>query len=302
MSEITVSILQINAQDDDKARTIEKVLAMLDLAAGRGSTLAVLPEVWVGTGFSSRDAYRDLAEPIPGPVTQLLCRKAAETRMTIFGSIYEAGPDGLFYNSAPVIGPDGTIEGVYRKTHLFDAPGRSDMPSMLESEKVRSGSELQVYDAPFGRFGVGICFDLRFPEIFRDYAASGAKLIVMSTAFLAPRFDHWEFLMRARATDNQVFMIGSGMVGHERVSGIGFVGRSMVVDPWGVVTAQASDREMVLTTTIDLDQVSSIRSGFPLHAQRRPSIYDRPTCIPFSGGSRLQDPGFLRVDVTEPAL
>lgn len=92
------------------------------------------------------------------------------------------------------------------------------------------------------------------------------------------------------------------MVGYERVSGIGFVGRSTVVDPWGVVTAHASDREMVLTTTIDLGQVSSIRNGFPLHAQRRPSIYGRPTSITFSAGGRLQNTGNSPVKTPEPAL
>ncbi|GAB5469658.1 MAG: carbon-nitrogen hydrolase family protein [Rhodospirillales bacterium] len=274
---VTLSILQFNAQDGDKAATVEKCLSMLDSAAARGSQIVVLPEVWTGTGFSSAEAYREIAEPIPGPTVARLQEKAREHALYIVGSLYETcETPGVIYNTAPVIGPSGAILGKYRKTHLFDAGGRKDLPlAVMESEKVTPGDQLQLYDTNLCRFGVGICSDIRFPEIFRAYALAGAELVILPTAFLSPRFDHWDWLVKARAADHQIFLAASGMSGKEAVSGIAFVGRSVVVDPWGVALATAPDEEAVVTTVIDLEQVGRVRAWWPLNDQRRQDLYDR---------------------------
>jgi len=277
---IIVSVIQTNPQDDDKPGTMDRMAALLDEAGARGSDFVVLPEVWTGTGFSRPGAEAELAEPIPGPATAMLADKARRHGMHIVGSIYELGGEGLIHNTAPLIAPSGDILGIYRKTHLFDASGRPDIPPVLdESRKVTAGSELLLADTNRGRVGVAICSDIRFPEIFREYALGGAQMILMPTAFLMPRLDHWEFLMRARACDNQLFMVASGMTGRERHSGIGFVGRSMVVDPWGVVQACANDGEGMLTTHVDLDAVSRVRSWWPLLEQRRPELYPRQRSV-----------------------
>lgn len=271
--DITVSAIQITADDRHKDATVEKVMRLLDQAGSRGSELVVLPEVWTGVGFSSEEAYRDLAETVPGPTTDMLADKARKYGMTIVGSLYERRGN-RYFNSAPVIGPDGKILGRYDKTHLFDAPNRPDIPpGYVESKKVDAGTELPVFPTEIGPVGVSVCSDLRFPEVYRELALKGAKVIVCASAFLSPRFDHWEFFLRARAAENQCWVVASGQVGADPSSKLSFVGRSMVVDPWGVVTATAPDTECCLTTVIDLDYIEEVKHRYPLMDQRRPELY-----------------------------
>jgi deaminated glutathione amidase len=273
MRSLTVSAIQITAADSRKQDTVERMLAYLDEAGRRGSTLAVLPEVWTGVGFSNAEAYRQIAEEVPGPTTRALSEKAKRYSMTIVGSLYEKRGN-RYFNSAPVIGPDGEILGRYDKTHLFDAPNRVDIPSgYRESDKVDAGADLPVFLTPAGHIGVSVCSDLRFPEVYRELALKGAKVIVVASAFLSPRHDHWEFFLRARATENQCWVVASGQVGKDPESDLAYVGRSMVVDPWGVIVAQAPDCEYVLTTTIDLDHIDHVKQLYPLMDQRRPELY-----------------------------
>jgi predicted amidohydrolase len=273
---VTVSIAQFNAQDDEKPGNLARAAHYLELAGTRGSNIVVLPELFSGTGFSSGDAHLSLAEPIPGPTLAMMASAARRHAMYVTGSFYERGADGRIYNTAPVLGPGGDLLGCYRKTHLFDVPNRTDLPpGIMESKKVSPGAELQLYDTNLCRFGLGICADIRFPEMFRAYAKAGAELILLPTAFLSPRFDHWDFLLKARATDHQMFIAASGMTGREKVTGIGFIGRSTVVDPWGVILAGAPDEEALLTTTIDLDQVRRVRNWWPLNEQIRPELYGK---------------------------
>lgn len=276
----TVSAIQITADDGDKEGTIVRALDLVDEAGRRGSELVVLPEVWTGVGFASPDGHLAIAEEIPGPTTERLAEKARRYGMTIIGSMYER-LGNQHYNSAPVIAPDGSILGKYWKTHLFDAPNRPDIPpGYVESKKVTAGNALPVFPTPIGPVGVSVCSDLRFPEVYRELALNGAEIIVCASAFLSPRFDHWEFFLRARATENQCWVIASGQVGKEPLSGLAFVGRSMVVDPWGVVVAQAPDTECCLTTTIDLDYIGEVKRRYPLMDQRRPALYQTIGRIP----------------------
>ena len=272
--EFTVSCVQLTAVDGEKQATVDKALALVRKAGERGSKLVVLPEVWTGLGYSSKEIYRAIAEPIPGPTTELLMREARRYGMYIAGSLYEDAGRGVYHNSCPLIGPDGRIVGIYRKTHLFDAPNRPDIQSGIrESDKVRAGDDLPVFDTAIGRIGLSVCSDLRFPEVYREMTLKGARLLVCASAFLSPRFDHWEFFLRARAAENQVWVVASGQYGTEPKSGIGFVGRSMIVDPWGTITATASDEETCLSAVIDPDFVDEVRSRYPLLAQRRPELY-----------------------------
>ncbi len=269
----TLSCVQFTAVDGEKEATVERALALIDRAAAEGAQLVVLPEVWTGLGYSTPTAYKEIAEPIPGPTTERLAERARRHRLHIVGSIYEK-LDGHYHNTAPLIGPDGQIIGLYRKTHLFDAPNRTDIKGgMRESDKGRAGDTLPVFDTALGRIGVSVCSDLRFPEIYRVLALKGAEIIVCASAFLSPRFDHWEFFLRARATENQVFVAASGQVGTEPKSGIGFVGRSMIVDPWGTIVATASDAETCVTAHVDLDFIDEVKRRYPLMDQRRPALY-----------------------------
>ena len=270
----TVSCIQFTAVDGEKSATIDKALRLVRQAGERGSQLVVLPEVWTGLGYSDKSIYRDIAEPIPGPTTDLLAREARRFGMYIAGSIYEHAGHGVYHNTCPLIGPDGAIVGLYRKTHLFDAPNRHDIQGGIrESDKVRAGDALPVFQTALGPIGLSVCSDLRFPEVYREMTLRGARLLVCASAFLSPRFDHWEFFLRARAAENQVWVVASGQYGTEPKSGIGFVGRSMVVDPWGTVTATASDAETCLSAVVDPGFVDEVRQRYPLLEQRRPELY-----------------------------
>lgn len=271
---IKVATVQMTTDDRDKAAVVERVLRMIDEAGAQGADLIVLPEVWTGLGYTDAHPVERIAEPIPGPTTERLAERARRHRAMIVGSMYEQAPDGRRFNTAPFIDRDGRILGLYRKTHLFDAPQRTDIPpGMMESKKVSAGDDLPVFDTDAGRIGVFVCSDLRFPEVARVEALQGAQILVCCSAFLSPRLDHWEFFLRARACENQVFVVASGQVACEPVSGIGFVGRSCVVDPWGVIVAMAPDRECVTVSTIDLDQIEEVRYRYPLMLQRRPAMY-----------------------------
>lgn len=271
---LVASAIQITAVDGEKEATVAKMLDLIDIAGARGTELCVLPELWTGLGFSDDRIYRDIAEPIPGPLTALLSERARRWGMYVAGSFYEDAGGGVYHNALPLIGPDGGILGVYRKTHLFDAPNRTDIPpGIVESRKVRAGDALDVFPTRFGPVGLSVCSDLRFPEVYREMTLKGARILVCASAFLSPRFDHWEFFLRARATENQCFVIASGQIGVEPRSGLGFVGRSMIVDPWGVVVATASDGEGVVTQTLDLGYIDVVRARYPLLSQRRPALY-----------------------------
>jgi deaminated glutathione amidase len=270
---LTVSVVQMLAVDGEKERTVDRMMRHLDEAGRRGSQLTVLPEVWTGLGFSDPNMHREIAEDIPGPVTDRLCEKAREYEMAICGSLYERDGNAV-HNTAPLISQEGEIVGRYRKTHLFDVPNRTDIRSGIkESERITAGDELPVFDLQFARVGVSICSDLRFPEVYRELALKGSEVTLCVSAFLAPRVDHWEFLLRTRASENQTYVVASGQVGTEPKSGIGFVGRSMVVDPWGTIVATASDTETVMTTVIDRDYIAEVRRRWPLLEQRRPKLY-----------------------------
>lgn len=273
MADLIVSCIQFTAVDGEKEATVEKALRLIDIAGERGSKIVVLPEVWTGLAYSEKELYKEVAEPIPGPVTEKLGEYARRYGMYIAGSIYEADSQGRYFNSCPLIAPSGEVLGSYRKTHLFDAPNRNDIKGVRESDKVTAGDVLPTFDTEYGPVGVSVCSDLRFPEIYRVLTLKGAKIIICASAFLSPRFDHWEFFCRARAAENQVWLIASGQYGTEPKSGYSFVGRSMVVDPWGTVVATASDQEGCLTTTIDLDFIQTVRDRYPLLEQRRPELY-----------------------------
>jgi predicted amidohydrolase len=272
---VAVSLVQFTASETDKDLNVKRCLAYLDEAADQGADLVVLPEVWTGLGYSTPTRYAEIAEPVPGPTTDLLAEKAAEHGMYIVGSMYAELSDGRYGNVAPLIGPEGVV-GSYTKTHLFDAPDRVDIPpGMRESDKVVAGTELPVFDTALGPVGVSVCSDLRFPEVYRVMALNGAQIIVCASAFLSPRLDHWEFFLRARAAENQVFVVASGQVGTEPVTGTSFVGRSMAVDPWGTVLATAPDVEGVTTTRLDRDLIAEMQRRYPLMDQRRPEMYRR---------------------------
>ena len=267
MASVTAAIVQMDAQADpqDNRRRAE---ALIGTAVDRGAQLVVLPEVFVY--FGKMDQMRAHAESIPGPTSDMLQEVAR--RHTIYlvgGSFFStiASSDKV-YNSNLVIGPDGEIIAHYRKIHLFeiDAPGEV---VFNEADIVEFGSEVVSAETPFGTVGLTVCYDLRFPELYRALADRDASIITIPAAFaMKTGKDHWEPLIRARAIENQVFMLASGQVGI-KPGGFSCYGRSMIVDPWGTVIAQAQDTETVITAELDMDYLQQVRKSMPALKNRK---------------------------------
>ncbi len=273
-STLSVALVQMNS-DDSVDRNLADALVAIDQAAAARARLVVLPEVW--TYLGPDDGIRDAAQTIPGPLTEQLADCARQHGIYLhIGSIHErVEGEPRLYNTSVVYDPQGQEIARYRKIHLFDVD-LEGAGAYRESETIAPGEEIVTFDLDGITVGLAICYDLRFPEIFRILALRGAEVIVLPAAFtLATGKDHWEPLLRARAIENSLYMVAPGQVG-QHPPGLWCYGRSMVVDPWGLVTAQATDQPTVLTSQLDLDRVRQVRRQVPSLSNRLPDRYAWP--------------------------
>jgi predicted amidohydrolase len=249
-------------------------------AAADGAQLVVLPEKW--TALGRPDALLAGAQRIDGPAIAWACSVARELGIELVaGSFAESGSDPdqaldtRLGNTSVHIGPDGELQATYRKVHMFDVV--VDGTVYRESEHEQPGDELVVSTTSDGiELGLSICYDIRFPELYRILALRGARIFSVPAAFTVPTTrDHWEILLRARAIEDQAFVVAANQVG-EHDAGLRSGGRSMIVDPWGVVLAQAPDRQCHVVADLDLDAQARIRRELPALANRRPSAYSWP--------------------------
>jgi predicted amidohydrolase len=271
---LNVAIVQMNTQDDKHAN-IAAALDLIDLAAATGARLIALPEVWPYLGPD--DVSRDQAETIPGPITELLAQRARRHGIYIHGgSIYETRPgDPGMYNTTVVIDPTGEIIARYSKIHMFDVV-LDGVAKYQESATVTPGNKVAITEIDGVQVGLTICYDLRFPELFRILALKGAQAIMLPAAFtLMTGKDHWEPLIRARAIENELYMIAPAQWG-THPPGNWCYGRSMVVDPWGTVVTTASDGVGIAYATVDPSRVETVRRQIPSLANRRPEAYTWP--------------------------
>ncbi|MEU5530890.1 carbon-nitrogen hydrolase family protein [Micromonospora chersina] len=262
-----VAVCQLNARDDRTAN-LAAAEALLARAAAAGADLAVLPEYVDYLGLA---AGMPPAEPVDGVVGRFFADAARRLGIwVIAGSFHEAGPDPEHtWNTSLVFDRDGTLAASYRKIHLFDVeiPGRV---SYQESATVAAGEKPVVVDVEGLRVGLSICYDLRFPELYRQLATEGgAELLVVPAAFMMHTGrDHWEVLLRARAIENQCYVAAAGQTGDHEPGRTCF-GRSMVVNPWGTVLSQVADGPGLAVTDLDLDRLRTIRVEVPSLANRR---------------------------------
>jgi len=271
---LNVAIIQMNSQDDKQAN-IAAALDLIDRAAETRARLVALPEVWPYLGPD--DANRDQAETIPGPITELLAQRARRHGIYIHGgSIYETrSSDPRMFNTTVVIDPTGEIIARYSKIHMFDVV-LDGVAEYQESATVTPGDEVTITEIDGVLVGLAICYDLRFPELFRILALKGAQAIMLPAAFtLMTGRDHWETLIRARAIENGLYMIAPAQWGTHPPSNWCY-GRSMVVDPWGTVVTTASDGVGIAYATVDPSRVATVRRQIPSLANRRPEAYTWP--------------------------
>jgi len=265
-----VAAIQMRSTTDYR-KNLCRAEALVTQAAEDGAEAVLLPELFAVAGPPS--AKRGLAEPIPGPLTRSLARWARTHGLYLVGgSVLErvCSSEGVHhYNTSVLFDPRGRLIACYRKIHLFDVdlPGGS---SRHESELISPGQELQVISTGLGTFGLSICYDVRFPELYRRLVARGAQVIFLPAAFtLATGKDHWAILLRARAIENQVFLVAANQIGTDDAGQICW-GKSMIVDPWGTVLAQAPESsDVVCTATIDLSYQRRLRGSFPCLNHRR---------------------------------
>jgi len=259
----------------NKADNLGKADRFVTAAAKSGAELVVLPELW--NVFGDADVVRSGAEPLNGPTTQWAKSLAAKLGVWLLnGSITEAIPGSdLVYNTSALMSPEGELVAVYRKVHLcdIDAPGAH----YCESDTTRGGDELVTAEVGGVNLGLTICYDIRFPEIFRSLALAGAQVLALPTAFLLMSGrDHYEPLARARAIENVSFFIGADQWGTPKGSGVSFLGRSMIIDPWGTVLAMAPDKETFIGADLDLAMQTQLRQHLTNLAHTRPDVYAKP--------------------------
>ena len=259
----------------DAARNLAAADRLVRAAAKAGAQLVVLPEKWPVLGDEETTAAG--RQPLDGEALSWARSVARELGIDLVaGSIAERVPDrDRGSNTSVHVGPDGDVRAVYRKIHMFDVEvgGRT----YRESEHEEPGDEVVLSETAAGvELGLTVCYDLRFPELYRILAVRGARVITVPAAFtLATTREHWEVLLRARAIEDQAFMVAANQVG-EHAPGYRSGGRSMIVDPWGVVLAQAPDSETFITAELDLDRQAEIRRTLPSLANRRPRAYAWP--------------------------
>ncbi|MGN6256007.1 MAG: carbon-nitrogen hydrolase family protein [Solirubrobacterales bacterium] len=268
-----VAAVQLNSTGD-KARNFAAAERLVRAAAADGAELVALPEKW--NLLAGGEELMAGAEPLDGPSLTAARGWARELGIHLLaGSISEREGEGeKTSNTSVLVGPDGEDLAVYRKIHMFDVDAGG--VSYRESEHERPGNELVA--APVGDLiaGLTVCYDLRFPELFRILALRGARLILVPSAFtLATGRDHWEVLLRARAIENQLFVVAPNQVGEAPPHYSSF-GRSMIVDPWGVVLATAPDEECFVGADLDFAVLDRVRESLPSLANRRPGAYAWP--------------------------
>ncbi|MEM7032688.1 MAG: carbon-nitrogen hydrolase family protein [Chloroflexota bacterium] len=246
---------------------------LIDEAASLGAEMVALPEM-----FNQLAGPEDLlagGEPIPGPTSNFLADKARQRGIHIHGGSFMEQVEGKdkVWNTTLVFDPEGNIVSKYRKIHLFDIQ-IADKVVYQESSIVEAGEEMVTFETDHGHFGLTICYDLRFPELYRALTLAGARVVFQPAAFaLYTGKDHWEPLIRARAIENQVYMVSPSQIGTFG-NGNQCYGSSMIVDPWGTVLARAPERECVIIADIDYDAQDQTRQTLPALKHRRPDVYE----------------------------
>jgi predicted amidohydrolase len=266
--------VQLNS-NGDKARNLAAAERLVRAAAADGAELVALPEKW--NLLAAGEEMAAGAEALDGPSLGAARSWARELGIHLLaGSVAERGEEKAF-NTSVLVGPDGGDLAVYRKIHMFDVEAGG--VEYRESDHEQPGDEIVLAPVDGVELGLTVCYDLRFPELYRILAVRGARLIAVPSAFTAATGrDHWQVLLRARAIENQAFLVAPNQVG-EAPPHYNSYGRSAIVDPWGVVLATAPDEECFVAAELDLAAQERVREQLPSLANRRPQAYQWPQLL-----------------------
>src|SRR6266567_8619169 len=274
---IRVAAVQMTSSAD-KSANLEQAERLVTQAAATGADVVVLPEKWNAIGDAA--VYHATAESIEGGESVAAMSEWARTHgITLVGGSITERREGRekLSNTSLVFDPDGELVGLYRKIHLFDVEVGGHV--YRESEAEEAGDEPVVVHGEGWPIGLTICYDVRFPELYRILALEGAELVTVPSHFTTPTGkDHWHVLLRARAVENQLYVAAAAQVG-ETLPGKLAYGRSLIVDPWGIVLAQAADEESVIAAELDRAHLDDIRAKLPSLANRQANAYRWPTPV-----------------------
>lgn len=264
-----IGICQMSVLNDKKANLLSAE-KMIRKAAAKGCRIIVLPEMF-NCPYENK-FFPVFAEEYPGETTQMLAALSKELKVYVFGgSIPEKDDEGI-YNTAYVFDSAGNLIGKHRKVHLFDIDIENGI-KFKESDILRRGNKVTVVDTEFGKIGLAICYDMRFPELMRLMVLRGAEMIIVPAAFnMTTGPVHWDLTLRARALDNQVYYAAVSPARNLDASYHAY-GHSALVNPWGEIIKQADEKETLLISEVDLEYVKKIRNELPLLKHRREDLY-----------------------------
>jgi omega-amidase len=258
---LTIACGQMDVQLGNPVANLEKVREITAVSAAKGADIVLLPELW-STGYDLENAGQYATTTDAGMFAQM-ASIAQQHHIEVLGSCLSLMNGGGYGNTAVYCNKQGTPLAEYSKMHLFRL--------MQEEQFLTAGNGGALFESEWGTFGIAICYDLRFPELFRMYALAGAKVLFIPAEWPHPRLAHWQTLLRARAIENQMYIVACNRVGSSK--GAHFFGHSCVIDPWGTVLVEGDEAEGVLTAVIDLDLVDKVRQTIPVFADRRPELY-----------------------------
>lgn len=254
----------------DKEESRQTVRKYVTEAASNGADVIALPEMWDCP--YSNDYFREYAEPADGETVKFMSELSSELGIYLIGGSISELDDDKVYNTAFCFDRKGNVIGRHRKTHLFDIDVEGGI-RFMESDTLTAGDSSTVIDTEFGKIGVAICYDVRFPELFRRMTLDGARLVILPAAFnMTTGPAHWDITMRARALDNQIFFAANSPARDENGIYVAY-GNSCIVSPWGDFIAHADEKECIIYADIDLEYEDSIRNQLPLLKHRRPELY-----------------------------
>lgn len=260
--ELKVALAQMAVRVGHPHQNEATARALAAQAANQNGDLLILPELW-HSGHDLAHAEECAASLNEGPFA-LMADLARMHQLYVIGTALEVNQIGPPFNTAALFGPEGRLVGTYRKVHLF--------PPMGEVEHMSPGDTLPTFGLPSVRVSMAICYDLRFPELWRRYTYAGTQLILIPAAWPIRRVEHWRVLLRARAIENQLYIVGCNRAGTDADGEFG--GHSAAIDPWGRISVEGGAEPGLFLAALDLEEVIRARERFPFLSDRRPEIFD----------------------------
>lgn len=267
-----IAVVQMDSRND-KGANLKYACQCIDEAAANGAKLISFPEIMNLSG-ENVGGRRPVMRPFRATPTEILMAKAKEHKMYIHSGSFCKVVEGenRAYNTSVIINPEGAIIGEYHKLHPFDIT-MPDGSVNKESDRIRPGNEIVVTDTALGKLGMSICYDIRFPELYRIMTLEGAQVIFTPASFtMSTGKEHWECILRTRAIENACYIVAADQIGQKRA--FPAYGHSMVIDPWGTVIAKARDEAGMFYADIDLDYEDKVRQKVPVLENRRADIYE----------------------------